>query len=90
MHFHCGACFLLFPLKFTFPRPEVPGVLGLVFNQFRKMDLPYNECPSLHIALRAVMIGVYVRHTRGWARWGLHIWFSLIGLSTVLVYQHTT
>ncbi len=83
-----GVFFLLFPLKFTFPRPEVPGVLGLVFNQFRKMDLPYNEFPSLHIALRAVLIGVYVRHARGWARWALHIWFSLIGLSTVLVYQH--
>src|SRR5437667_7176610 len=30
-----GGCFLLFPLRFGFPRPHVDGGLGLVFNNFR-------------------------------------------------------
>jgi membrane-associated phospholipid phosphatase len=83
-----AACFLLFPLKFTFERPYVEGWLGLVFNNFRKMDLPYNEFPSLHIALRTILAGVYYRHTKGALRMAAQVWFSLIGFSTLFTYQH--
>src|SRR5438552_188835 len=42
----CGAFFLLFPLKFAFTRPIVAGWLGLIFNNFRLLDQPYNQFPS--------------------------------------------
>lgn len=83
-----GACFLLFPLKFSFDRPQMSGWLGAVFDSFRKMDKPFNEMPSLHIALRTILAGVYARHTKGAVRCLLLVWFSLIGFSTVFTYQH--
>ncbi|WP_197532796.1 phosphatase PAP2/dual specificity phosphatase family protein [Symmachiella macrocystis] len=83
-----GGCFLLFPLQLAVERPPVSGMLGELFNQFRQFDLPYNLCPSLHIALRTILAVHYARHTHGAVRWASNFWFSLIGLSTLLTYQH--
>ena len=83
-----GACFFLFPLKFAFERPHVEGFLGLIFNNFRSLDLPFNEFPSLHIALMAILFDVYVRCTRGLVRWLITAWFVLIAISPLPTYQH--
>lgn len=83
-----GACFLLFPLRFAFERPHADGWLGAVFDWFRTMDQPYNLLPSMHIALRMFLGVTYARHTRGLANAASHLWFTLIGLSTLLTYQH--
>jgi len=83
-----GICFLLFPLQLAVERPHAEGWLGAIFNTFREIDLPYNLCPSLHIALRTLLADLYARHTRGPTRIVSHIWFSLIGVSTLLTYQH--
>jgi protein-tyrosine phosphatase/membrane-associated phospholipid phosphatase len=83
-----GLTFLLFPLKFAFDRPEASGWLGVVFNNFRKMDQPFNLLPSLHIGLRTVLAAVYARHTKGLWRLLSNVWFSLIGISTLMTYQH--
>ncbi len=86
--FGAGVCYLIFPLTLAVERPAVEGMLGVVFDQFREMDLPYNLCPSLHIALRTVLAELFGRHTKGWWRVGSHAWFCLIGISTLLTYQH--
>jgi len=83
-----GICFLLFPLRFAFERPHVSGWLGAIFNTFRNFDQPYNLLPSLHIALRTILASLYARHSKGILRVASNIWFSLIGFSTVLTYQH--
>ena len=83
-----GLCFLVFPLRFAFARPVVSGWLGTIFNTFRGFDRPYNLVPSLHITLRTILADTYARHTRGAFRAVSHVWFSLIGLSTLLTYQH--
>jgi protein-tyrosine phosphatase len=44
--------------------------------------------PSLHIAIWMILGGTYDRHTRGVVRVLVHGWFGLIGVSTVLTYQH--
>jgi predicted protein tyrosine phosphatase len=83
-----GFCFLLFPLRFAFERPHVSGWLGAIFNTFRNFDQPYNLLPSLHIALRTILAFLYARHSPGFLRVASNFWFSLIGFSTVLTYQH--
>jgi protein-tyrosine phosphatase len=83
-----AAIFLVMPLKFSFPRPHVEGWLGVIFDRFRAVDLPYNQFPSLHIALRTILADLYARHTRRAARVASDVWFSLIGASTLLTYQH--
>jgi len=83
-----GICFLLFPLRFAFLRPHVDGWLGALFDWFRGMDAPHNLLPSLHAAFTLILCEIYFRHTRGFIRVGIMIWFVLIALSPVLTYQH--
>lgn len=82
-----AACYLLFPLRFDFPRPATGGFNGLLFD-WLGLDQPYNQAPSLHIALRSIVWAPYGRRVRGPLRWLLIAWFALIGLSAVLTYQH--
>ncbi len=56
------SCFILFPLRFTFARPETEGVPGLLFDALGGFDLPYNQAPSLHIALLVILWEFYLRH----------------------------
>jgi membrane-associated phospholipid phosphatase len=83
-----GICFLLLPLRFAFPRPHTDGWLGALFDWFRGMDAPYNLLPSLHAALMLILLDVYFRHTRGFVRVAIMMWFVLIALSPLLTYQH--
>ena len=83
-----GACFLIYPLRLAVERQTAPGWLGVVWNWFIGMDRPYNLLPSLHIALRTILADLYARHTAGLLRLATNVWFSLIGLSTLLTYQH--
>jgi protein-tyrosine phosphatase/membrane-associated phospholipid phosphatase len=83
-----GICFLLFPLRFAFPRPQVEGWLGALFDWFRGMDAPYNLLPSLHAAFTLILCDIYYRHTRGFTRVAIMTWFVLMALSPVLTYQH--
>src|SRR5262249_16827 len=83
-----GICFLLLPLRFAFHPPKPCAWLGAVFAPFRTLDRPPNLFPSLHITLQIILADTYVRHTRGLVRLAVWVWFSLIGLSTVLTYQH--
>jgi membrane-associated phospholipid phosphatase len=83
-----GICFLLFPLRLAHERPQMTGWMGAAFGWFFQADLPYNLCPSLHIGLRTVLAEIYARHTRGAWNVASHLWFSLIGFSTLLTHQH--
>jgi protein-tyrosine phosphatase len=52
------------------------------------MEYPHNLFPALHITLCLILADIYGRHTRGIVKVLLHAWFILIGLSTVLTWQH--
>ncbi|HEY0337958.1 MAG TPA: phosphatase PAP2/dual specificity phosphatase family protein [Burkholderiales bacterium] len=84
----CVACFLLFPLHYTFVRPATEGFFGLMFDALMGFDKPYNQMPSLHIALLIVIWVRYVRHVSGHARWIVHAWAALIFVSVLTTYQH--
>jgi protein-tyrosine phosphatase/membrane-associated phospholipid phosphatase len=82
------SCFLLFPLGFTFTRPPTDGIPGLFFTALTSFDKPYNQAPSLHIALLIVLWDLYRRLLP--KRWHgfLHGWSWLIAISVLTTYQH--
>jgi membrane-associated phospholipid phosphatase len=82
------SCFLLWPLRFTFERPEMDGVFGWLFAVLAGFDKPFNQAPSLHIALLVILWVMYQRHSQGLWRWLVHGWFALIGISVLTTYQH--
>ena len=80
-------CFMLFPLHFGWPKPPTDGLWGWLFDSLVAFDLPYNQAPSLHIAL-SIIVGAFY-----WARFPkirlpLLLWQSLIALSVLTTYQH--
>jgi protein-tyrosine phosphatase/membrane-associated phospholipid phosphatase len=81
-------CYLFYPLTLAVERPRFGGWLGSIWDWFISADQPHNLMPSLHIALRTILAAVYAKHTKGVLRLLVHIWFSLIGFSTLLTYQH--
>ena len=83
-----GLFFWLFPLKLGLPRPEPSGWTAPLFKALYFNDQPYNLAPSLHISLRSLVWVFYGAHLTGWTRRAVKIWFILIGLSTLLVWQH--
>ncbi|MBN3848874.1 MULTISPECIES: phosphatase PAP2 family protein [Burkholderiaceae] len=83
------ACFIAWPLRFGFERPDAGGLAGALFTLLMGFDKPYNQAPSLHIGLLVVLWAVYARHLRGrLARCALHLWFLAIGVSVLTTYQH--
>jgi len=84
----CIACFLLWPLQFSWQRPILDGLFGAMFDLLMGFDKPYNQAPSLHIVLLIVLWVCYARHCRGALRLLLHGWFALIGVSVLTTWQH--
>ncbi|KVF62442.1 phosphatase PAP2 family protein [Burkholderia vietnamiensis] len=83
------ACFIAWPLRFGFARPDASGVAGALFTLLMGFDKPYNQAPSLHIGLLVVLWAVYAQQLRGTlARALLHLWFAAIGVSVLTTYQH--
>jgi len=84
-------CFLLFPLRFSFDRPQIENPLFNIFFSFLKeYDSPFNQAPSLHVAYACLFWSVLRWKFNGWKKIILGIWLLLMGLGTLTVYQHHT
>ena len=81
-------CFVAFPLAVTFVKPATAGLPGFMFDVLGGFDKPFNQAPSLHIAL-LIIIWDQMRRVMGHAmRVVWHVWCLLIGLSVLTTYQH--
>jgi hypothetical protein len=81
-------CFVAFPLTATFTRPETSGLPGFMFDALTGFDKPFNQAPSLHIALLVIIWHHLRGRLPGWARPAWHVWCLLIGASVLTTYQH--
>jgi len=82
-----GIFFMIFPLRFSFAKPEVShSILRLPFSFLKTFDSPFNQSPSLHIAFAFIFWSVFKELSR-W-RTFLMIWLIMIGISTLTTYQH--
>jgi protein-tyrosine phosphatase len=85
----CVACFLVWPLRFAFERPPVEGVAGTLFTALTSFDLPYNQAPSLHIALLVIVWRQFAAFTEiPGVRGLIHAWALLIAVSVLTTWQH--
>lgn len=79
--------FVLFPLQFSLEKPEIVEfrwLFGLL-----EADLPYNQAPSLHVSFAIVLWYAMQTQIKSlFLRILLALWFGLIVLSTLFVYQH--
>ena len=82
------ASFLLFPLQFTFERAATGGVFGDLFTLLASFDRPFNQAPSLHIALLVILWALFARKLSGAARVLADLAFLLIGVSVLTTWQH--
>jgi membrane-associated phospholipid phosphatase len=82
--------FAAFPLRFELTRPVVDAALpAWLFAQLSRMDQPYNQLPSLHVAYCVIFWPALRTVARaGWRRAALAGWLSLVAASTVFSYQH--
>lgn len=82
------SCFLLFPLKFSFERPELHGFFGVWFDILMGFDKPFNQAPSLHIVLLVILWDFYRRHVNNSWKWIVDFWAFLIAISVLTTWQH--
>ncbi|RYF79073.1 MAG: phosphatase [Comamonadaceae bacterium] len=82
-------CFVLWPLHFGFGQPPVDGAPAFLFNALRGFDQPYNQAPSLHIALAVILWDWYRRLlVSRWALCVVHLWAFAICASVLTTWQH--
>jgi protein-tyrosine phosphatase len=86
--FICVAVFLIFPLRFGMPISDATSLFQPLFEVLRGFDRPFNQAPSLHIALAVLLWSCYSRRTNGFLRLMVRGWIALTALSTLTTYQH--
>ena len=62
------ACFFSFPLRFSFERPGDRRRLRRAVRRARRLRQPFNQAPSLHIALLVILWALYARQLPRWRR----------------------
>lgn len=82
------ACFVAFPLQAIFLRPQTEGLPGFMFDVLGGFDKPFNQAPSLHIALLVIIWDHWRFRFSGAARMIWHLWSFLIGISVLTTWQH--
>lgn len=83
------SCFVLWPLHFSFGQPAVEGAPAFLFDALRGFDQPFNQAPSLHIALAVILWDWYRQLIRpSWGQWVLHAWTLAICGSVLTTWQH--
>jgi protein-tyrosine phosphatase/membrane-associated phospholipid phosphatase len=82
------ACFIAFPLQMSFAKPATGGMFGFLFEVLGGFDKPFNQAPSLHVALTVILFDLYARVLPRWALPIFAAWSVLVVVSTLTTWQH--
>jgi protein-tyrosine phosphatase len=82
------SCFIAFPLRFAHAQPMGEGLAYWLFVALRSFDQPFNQAPSLHIALLVVLWDALRGVVPPRWRWALHAWAVSVAISVLTTYQH--
>ncbi len=82
------ACFIIWPLVLVSVRPPTTGIPGFMFDVLGGFDKPFNQAPSLHIALLVIIWDHLRQRVSGPLLIGWHVWSGLIGISVLTTWQH--
>lgn len=83
-----GVFFLLLPTVQSFPERQASGLGGTIFHLVDRLNLDYNEFPSLHVAFAVTAALVYGGRC-GWLGKVLFgLWALTVASSTLLMHEH--
>lgn len=80
--------FIAVPLRASFAKPATDGIAGFLFASLGAFDLPFNQAPSLHVALTTVLAALYVRILPRCAGIAFLAWSLLVVASVLTTFQH--
>jgi hypothetical protein len=82
------ACFIAFPMRCIFERPALDGWVGTGFAALKGFDQPFNQAPSLHVALAVILWMRFRAHTPHALQIPLAACLALVAISALTTYQH--
>lgn len=80
--------FIVAPLKFSWPKPDTSGLFGFMFEALGAFDKPFNQAPSLHIALTVILIAHFVKLLPRRVLPVFLAWSVLVVASVLTTFQH--
>jgi membrane-associated phospholipid phosphatase len=83
-----GIFFLLLPMAQAYPERVATGFFGGVFKLADRMNLDYNEFPSLHIAFAVTAALVFSRRCGWLGRTLFFLWVVVVAVSTLFLHEH--
>jgi protein-tyrosine phosphatase len=81
-------CFIAFPLRVSFAKPQASGLSGFLFDALGTFDMPFNQAPSLHIAITTILFAFYARTLPPRILMAFGAWSLLVVGSVMTTYQH--
>ncbi|HEV8580438.1 MAG TPA: phosphatase PAP2 family protein [Thermoanaerobaculia bacterium] len=83
-----GVFFLLLPLAQGYPEREAYGLGGAVFRLADRLNLDYNEFPSLQVAFAVTAALVYGRRCGWLGKILFGLWAVTVAVSTLFMHEH--
>lgn len=83
-----GIFFLVLPTTQAYPQRVASGLFAGVFRFADRMNLDYNEFPSLHIAFAVTAAIVFGRRCGWFGRTLFFLWATGVAASTLFLHEH--
>jgi PAP2 superfamily len=80
--------FIALPLEFSWPKETATGFSGFLFAALGAFDKPFNQAPSLHVALTVILWSLYRRHLPPRVLPFFNAWSLLVVVSVMTTFQH--